>query len=102
MSCSVECALERGFHAPRVVAADHQNSHRACSLRVVVCEFVHQLRESRPTNSFFRMAVTALPEKRATADRELADLLTPLEDFQKEARSGLGQFVHLELCTHRV
>ncbi len=28
MSSSVECALERGFHAPRVVAADHQNAHR--------------------------------------------------------------------------
>jgi hypothetical protein len=57
--------------------------------RVFIRQSIHQLRESRPTNSFFCMAVTALPEERATTDRELADFLAPLQDFQKETRSGL-------------
>jgi hypothetical protein len=34
------------------------------------------------------VAVTALPEKRATTDRQLTDLLAALEDFQEEAGSG--------------
>jgi len=34
------------------------------------------------------MAVATLPEKRAAADRQLTDLLAPLQDFQIETRSG--------------
>jgi hypothetical protein len=35
------------------------------------------------------MTVTTLPEKRASTDSELTDLLASFQDFQKEARSSL-------------
>ena len=63
---------------------------------------IHHLSKATPGDSLSFMTTSAIPEERATAEDERADLFPRRINLQVQRRPGFRQLHHLQLSLNRV